>query len=157
MNYIFLYIFPLKKGHFIEAYYFSCPPLLKTTLQGCLKVKSLWVQRWLILGMHTRVFPESLLFNSSKLELRWHVEGLPFFLPVLLASSDGILLLNMGRHMCPLKDMSSLSGSLVWILSLLLHHNLSRVENADSYAKCECHLHAHIWQMFTQIFNLGFK
>lgn len=69
MNYVFLYIFTLKKGYFIEAYYFSCPPSMKTTFQGCLKVGFLWVQKWLILGMHMRVFPESLFLNSSKLEL----------------------------------------------------------------------------------------
>lgn len=59
--------------------------------------------------------------------------------------------------MCPLKDMSRLSYGLVRILSLFLYHDLSPVEKADIYSKCECRLHAHVWQMFTQIFNLGFK
>lgn len=57
------------------------------------------------------------------------------------------------RHMCPLKDTSSLAYSLLWIISFVLHHNLSPVENVDSVVKCECCLHAPIWQSF----NLGFN
>ena len=156
--YIYL-SFYLKKGYFIGAYYFSCPPLLKTTLQGCLKVESLWVQRWLILGMHTSLstvpFTSQCQVGADMTYVR--ESGLPLFLLVLLVSCNGILFWSTGRHTPPLNGMSSLRHSLVWILFTLWYHNLSPVENADSHAKCECRLRAHIWQMFTQIFTLRVK
>lgn len=152
---IYFFTFYPQKRIFYRSILFFLPFPTKNHISR-LSDSGVWVQRWLILGRHVWVFPESLLLNRSKLGLMWHLEGLPFCLCILCASSDGILLLNMGRHMCPLKGMSSLSYNLVWISSLILHHNLSPVQNAHSDAKCECRLHAHIWQILTDIFNLGF-
>lgn len=83
MNYIFLYIFAVKKGYSMGVCYFSCPPWLKTTFQGCLQVEPLWEQRWLILGVHAGLSggPRT---SQLQAETDGHTQALPFFLLVYL-------------------------------------------------------------------------
>ena len=127
---------------------------------------------------HTSRLSESGVSLGTKMTYSWHAHQpfhSPFYFPVpswscydmckgvraaLVPTSSPCVL----RWDFVLKHRKAYAPSkwhvrhgLVWILSPFWHHNLSPVENADSHAKCECLLHAHIWQMFTQIFTLRVK
>lgn len=150
MNYVCLHIFTLEKRYFRGAYSFCCPPLAETTFQGCLKVESEYGDDLFLACMRESSQSPYYLTAPS-----WNSLGICKGCPS--ASSTCIFWWDLAfkprRHMCPLKDTSSLAYSLLWIISFVLHHNLSPVENVDSVVKCECCLHAPIWQSF----NLGFN
>lgn len=73
---IYFFTFYPQKRTFHRSVLFFLPFFTKNHISR-LSESGAWVQRWLILGRHAGVFPESLFLNSSKLELMWHLEGLP--------------------------------------------------------------------------------
>lgn len=85
--YFFTFL-PSKKDIPWKHFFSSFPSWLKAALQGCLQVESLWLQRWLILGVHASL-SRGPCTSQLQAETDGHTQGLPFFLLLLLASSVG--------------------------------------------------------------------
>lgn len=115
---------------------------LRTELTGS------WHARW---SLSRAPFTERLQAGSA---VRWVRTAL---VPLGLCAHLMGVCFSTWEGICALSKTCQAGASLFWILSLFLPHALSPVENADSYAECECCLCAHIWQMFAQIFNWGLK